>query len=80
MSERFGGIIVLDIPVVHVKRDLHALLTDNFTTTRRICRKYVREKTSACVSLFVFFRIRIGTLPYSGGDDANTTKPNTNHA
>ena len=45
-------------------------------------RKCLREKATACVSLFVFFRIRRGTFPYSysgGGDDANTTKPNTNH-
>ena len=43
-------------------------------------RKCLREKTTACVSLFVFFRIRRGTFPYSVEDDANTTKPNTNHS
>ena len=43
-------------------------------------RKCLREKTTACVSLIVFFTIRCGTFPYSGGDDdANTTKPNPNH-
>ena len=42
-------------------------------------KKCLREKTTTCSSLFVFFRIRCGTFPYSGGDDANTTKPTTNH-
>ena len=42
-------------------------------------RKFLRKKTTACVSLFVFLRIRRGFYPYSGEDDANTTKPNTNH-
>ena len=42
-------------------------------------RKGLREKTTACVSLFVFFRIRRGTFQYSVEDDANTTKPNPHH-
>ena len=45
----------------------------------RICRKHLREKTSACISLFVFFIIRRDTLPYSGRDDAYTTKSNINN-
>ena len=32
-------------------------------------RKYLREKTTACASLLVFFRIRRGTFPYSIEDD-----------
>ena len=38
-------------------------------------RKYLRKKTTACVSLFVFFTIRRGTFPYSYiiEDDASTT-------
>ena len=36
--------------------------------------KSLREKTTACVSLFVFFRIRrVTTFPHSGGEDVNTT-------
>ena len=31
------------------------------------------KKTTACVSVFVFFTIRLGTFPYSFEDDANTT-------
>ena len=41
-------------------------------------KKCLREKTTACISLFVFFRIRCATFPYSGGDDANT-KTSTIH-
>ena len=36
-------------------------------------RKCLRKKTTACVSLFVFFTIRRGTFPYSIEDDASTT-------
>ena len=36
-------------------------------------RKCLRKKTTACISLFVFFTIRRGTFPYSIEDDANTT-------
>ena len=36
-------------------------------------RKYLRKKTTACVSLFVFFTIRRGTFPYNIEDDAITT-------
>ena len=43
-------------------------------------KKCLREKTTACVSLFVFFRIRRGTFPYNVEDNANTTTlSNTNH-
>ena len=35
-------------------------------------RKCLRKKTTACVSLLVFFRIRRGTFPYSVEDDAGT--------
>ena len=40
-------------------------------------RKCLREKTTACISLFVFFRIRHGTFPYSysGRDDAKIVQP-----
>ena len=71
--------VPLCIPVVHIVYiDLHVLLMNNSTTTHRKC---LREKTTACVSLFVFFRTICmrGTFPYSGEDDAITTKPNTNH-
>ena len=34
-------------------------------------RKCLRKKTTACVSLLVFFRIRGGTFPYSVEDDAS---------
>ena len=36
-------------------------------------RKGLRKKTTACVSLFVFFTIRRGTFPYSIEDDASST-------
>ena len=37
-------------------------------------RKCLRKKTTACVSLFVFFfTIRRGTFPYSSEDDGSTT-------
>ena len=36
-------------------------------------RKCLRKKTTACVSLFVFFTIRRVTFPYSIENDANTT-------
>ena len=36
-------------------------------------RKCLRKKTTACVSLFVFFAIRRGTFPYSIEDDASST-------
>ena len=36
-------------------------------------RKCLRKKTTACVSLFVFFTIRRGTFPYSLEDDASST-------
>ena len=36
-------------------------------------RKFLRKKTTACVSLFVFFTIRRGTFPYSIEDDASIT-------
>ena len=40
----------------------------------------LRKKTTACVSLLVFFRITRGTFPYSVGDDASTTSlPPTTH-
>ena len=35
-------------------------------------RKWLREKTTACVSLLVFLRIRRGTFPYSVEHDAST--------
>ena len=35
-------------------------------------RKCLRKKTTACVSLLVFFRVRRGTFPYSLEDDAST--------
>ena len=35
-------------------------------------KKFLREKTTACVSLLVFLRIRRGTFPYSVEDDAST--------
>ena len=35
-------------------------------------RKCLRKKTTACVSLLVFFRTRRGTFPYSIEDDAST--------
>ena len=44
-------------------------------------RKYLRKKTTACVSLIVFFTIRRGTFPYSIEDAANTTSqaPSTHY-
>ena len=36
-------------------------------------RKCLLKKTTACVSLFVFFTIRHGTFPYIIEDDASTT-------
>ena len=36
-------------------------------------RKYLREKTTVCASLSVFFKIRRGAFPYSIEDDASTT-------
>ena len=36
-------------------------------------RKRLRKKTTACVSLLVFCRIRRGTFPHSLEDDASTT-------
>ena len=41
-------------------------------------RKRLRKKTSACVSLFVFYTVRRGTFPYSIEDDSNTT-PTTHY-
>ena len=41
-------------------------------------RKCLRKKTTACVSLFVFFTARRGTFPYSIEDDSNTT-PTTHY-
>ena len=41
-------------------------------------RKCLRKKTTACVSLFVFFTVRRGTFPYSIEDDSNTT-PTTHY-
>ena len=35
-------------------------------------RKCLREITTACVRLLVFFRIRRGTFPYGVEDDAST--------
>ena len=35
-------------------------------------RKYLRKKTTACVTLFVFFTVRRGTFPYSIEDYSNT--------
>ena len=35
-------------------------------------RKCLRKKTTACVSLLVFFRIRRDTFPYGVEDDAST--------
>ena len=43
-------------------------------------RKCLRDKTTACVSLLVFFRIRRGTFPYSTEDDGQYKKPNTYHS
>ena len=47
-------------------------------------RKCRRKKTTACVSLLVFFRSRVGTFPWSLLDDASTisqtpTTHNTNN-
>ena len=44
-------------------------------------RKYLRIKTTACVNLLVFFRIKHSTFPYSVGDDASTTsqRPTTHY-
>ena len=44
-------------------------------------RKCLRRKTTACGSLFVFFRIRRGTFPYSIEDDHSTISqtPITNY-
>ena len=36
-------------------------------------RTCFRKKTTACVSLFVFFTVRRGPFPYSIEDDSNTT-------
>ena len=36
------------------------------------------KKTTACVSLFVFFTVRSGTFPYRIEDDSNTT-PTTHY-
>ena len=36
-------------------------------------RKFLPKKTTACVSLFVFFTLRRVTFPYSIEDDSNTT-------
>ena len=36
-------------------------------------RQCLRKKTTACVSLFVFFIITRGTFPYSIEDDTSTT-------
>ena len=36
-------------------------------------RKCLRKKTTACVSLFVFFTVKRGTFQYNIEDDANTT-------
>ena len=36
-------------------------------------RKCILKKTTACVSLFVFFTTKRDTFPYSIGDDASTT-------
>ena len=43
---------------------------NKYTTTRRTENAF--EKTTACVSLLVFFIIRLGTFPYSVEDDAST--------
>ena len=37
-------------------------------------RKCLRKKTTACVTLFVFFTVRRGTFPYSTEDDSNITQ------
>ena len=43
-------------------------------------RKCLRKKTTACVSLFVFFTIRRGTFPYSiEGDACTTSQTPTTH-
>ena len=41
-------------------------------------KKCLRKKTTACISLFVFFTVRRGTFPYSVEDDSNTT-PTTHY-
>ena len=41
-------------------------------------RKCLREETTACVSLFVFFRIRRGTFPYSVEGDASSISQTSN--
>ena len=41
-------------------------------TRHRAAQKMPLETTTACVSLLVYFRIRRGTFPYGGEDDAST--------
>ena len=42
-------------------------------TQQRAAQKLSSKKTTACVTVFVFFTIKHGTFPYSIGDDASTT-------
>ena len=42
-------------------------------------RKCLRKKTSACVSLVVFFTVRRGTFPYSIEDESNTISQHQPH-
>ena len=44
-------------------------------------RKYLRTKTTVCVDLLVFVRIKHSTFPYSVGDGASTTsqRPTTHY-
>ena len=45
---------------------------NNSITQQRAAQKMSLKKTTACVSLLVFFRTRRGTFPYSVEDEAST--------
>ena len=50
----------------------HALPMNSYTTTLRTENAF-EKKTTACVSLFVFFTIRHGTFPYIIENDGSST-------
>ena len=52
--------------------DRHSRSADEQLHNNAPHRKCLRKKTTACISLLVFFIIRRGTFPYSVEDDAST--------
>ena len=66
LSDRLLHIrVLLNIPVIHVCVYRPSRSADEKLHNNAPDRKCLRKKTTACVSLFVLFRVRRGTFLYS---------------